>query len=84
MAKDLKHYVRVQTLNEEGKKSFALIGFSKENDSCVTLVRCDADKVDKEMRYWGTFSINELRVINALDCGEEYKVDAYSLVIRLS
>lgn len=42
MAKDLKHYVRVQTLNEEGKKSFALIGFAEENDSCVAFgkMRC--------------------------------------------
>jgi hypothetical protein len=84
MAKKLKHYVRVQTLNEGGKKSFALVGFTKENDSCVTLVRCDANKVDKEMRHWGAFSVNDLRVINTLDCGKEYKADEYSLVIRLS
>lgn len=84
MAKDLKHYVRVHTLNEDGKKSFALIGFSEENDSCVTLVRCDADKVEKEMKHWGTFSKDDIANIKELKVGDGLRPDNYSIIIRLS
>lgn len=84
MTKNLKHYVRVQTLNEEDKKSFALIGITKENDSCVTLVRCDADKVEKEMNYWGNFSKNDIANIKELKVGDGLRPDNYSIIIRLS
>lgn len=84
MAKDLKHYQRIHTLNEEGKKSFALIGFGEENDSCVTLVRCNEEKLEKELKKWGSFTHSDFLTTNSLKCGEEYRPDNYSIIIRLS
>lgn len=87
MAKDLKHYVRIHTLHEEGMKSFVLIGLdSEEQDSCVTLVRCKSDKdsLKKEFDRWGCFNWNDIDTIEALECGEQFIPDNESIIIRLS
>ena len=82
----LKHFVRVHTMGEEGMKSFALISGpdSHYGDSCVTLVRCKADSVAREMRHWGSFSDCDMERIEDLGRGEQYQADEKSLIIRLS
>lgn len=82
----LRHYNRIHTLQEDGYKSFALIGGpdTKYKDFCVTLVRCKENKVAKELRYWGSFSDADIEAINELDHGEMYEADSASKIIRLS
>lgn len=82
----LKHFNRIHTLNEEGYKSFALIGGpdDKYNDFVVTLVRCKVNKVAHELRRWGSFKDSEIEIIQELDFGEMYEPDKCSKIIRLS
>lgn len=84
----LKHYNRMHTLEEEGYKSFALIGGPSKSedykDYCVTLVRCKENRVAKELRHWGAFSNADIEAINGLDHGEMYEPDSASKIIRLS
>lgn len=85
MSKQLKHYVRTHVMGEDGYKTFALIGFNpKENDSCVTLVRCKAEKVKEELRKWGSFNTYDLWVISKMVVRGQYKADAFSTIIRLA
>lgn len=84
----LKHYNRIHTLEEEGYKSFALIGGPSKSedykDYCVTLVRCKNKNVAKELRRWGRFTQQDIESIEALNHGEMYEADSASKIIRLS
>ena len=78
----------MHTLEEEGYKSFALIGGPSKSedykDYCVTLVRCKEKRVAKELRHWGAFSDADIEAINGLGHGEMYEPDSASKIIRLS
>ena len=84
----LKHFNRIHTLEEDGYKSFALIGGPSKSedykDYCVTLVRCKRNKVAKELRHWGFFTDGDIEAIESLNHGEMYEPDSASKIIRLS
>lgn len=85
MTEQLKHFKRIHTMSEPFFYSFALIGFnSKDNDACVTLVRCNISRISAELRKWGTFTASDIEHIASLKCSEQYNADKDSLVIRLS
>lgn len=85
MAEQLKHFKRIHTTSEPFFYSFALIGFNtKDNDSCVTLVRTNINRISAELRKWGVFTSYDIERIIKLKCGEQYYADKCSLVIRLS
>lgn len=81
----LKHFNRIYTLQEDGYKSFALIGGpDSNNDFCVTLVRCKENKVKAEIKRWGFFNDEEIEIIQSLGHGETYEPNSETKVIRLS
>ena len=81
----LRHFFRIHTMRDEDKKSFALISRpDEEGDSCVTLVRCKAEKVAKEMKYWTICDQNDIENIQNLEPGQQYRLDDPGLIIRLS
>lgn len=84
MTKQLKHYQRTQTLYEPMMRSFALIGFTEEKDSCVTLLHCSKYNIRKEFSRFGTFTAAEIELFEGMSCQDQYKADEYSLIIRLS
>lgn len=85
MIKILKHFKRIQIFGQKEYKQFALIVLPDDlGDACVTLVRCKADKVRNEMRYWGHFNESDVKRISKLRPGNQIKFDSRSLVIRLS
>ena len=60
------------TKGKEGRKVFQLIGFPDENgDYSSTIVRCEDTllSVAKAMRYYGSFTNDDIRVVNALSVG---------------
>ena len=79
---------QIALLEEEGYKSFALIGGPSKSedykDYCVTLVRCKEERIAKELRHWGSFSDDDIELVNGLDNGEILELDYASTIIRLS
>ena len=58
------------TNGHERRKVFQLIGFpDNDGDYSSSIVRCIPSKIAKAMRYYGTFTDDEIRTINALSVG---------------
>ena len=76
------------TKGKEGRKVFQVIGFPDENgDYSSSIVRCENTllSVAKAMRYYGTFTNDDIRVVNALSVGEYKSWGAErSMVIRIA
>ena len=87
MTKVLRHFTRRLILGKEDYKQFALIGFNTDdgyNDGVVTLLRCKADNLAKELRYWGFFGDKDILAIKRLACRKRYRLSDDVIVIRLS
>lgn len=87
MTKILRHFTRRLIEGKENYKQFALIGFSTYdgyNDGVVTLLRCKADNLAKELRHWGLFSNKDILAIKRLACRKRYRLSNDVILIRLS
>jgi hypothetical protein len=70
--RNIEHLSRSVSSTEgnEGRKVFQLIGFPNEKgDYTSNVVRCVPKSIAKAMRHYGTFTDDEIRVINALSVG---------------
>ena len=86
--KNVEHLSRFVdgTKGKEGRKAFQLISFPDEKgDYSSSVVRCNSTllSVKDAMRYYGTFTDDEIRVINAISVSEYRKWGDY-MVVRIA
>ena len=56
--------------NEDNRRTFQLIGFPNEyGDYSTSVVRCVPQKIAEAMRYYGTFTDDDIRIVSALHVG---------------
>ena len=76
------------TKGNEDRRVFQLIGFPDENgDYSSSIVRCKSTllSVARAMRYYGTFTDDDIRVVNALSVGNYKNWGAEKcMVIRIA
>ena len=88
--KNIEHLSRFVdgTKGKEGRKVFQLIGFPDENgDYSSSIVRCVSTliSVRNALRYYGTFSDDEVRLVSQLSVGEYKKWGAENcMVVRIA
>ena len=88
--KNVEHLSRLVdgTKGKEGRKVFQLISFPDENgDYSSSIVRCQNTllSVAKAMRYYGTFTDDDIRVVNALSVGNYKNWGAENcMVVRIA
>jgi hypothetical protein len=85
---NIEHMSRIVGGIMSDRRVYQLIGFPDENgDYSSSIVRCENTllSVAKAMRYYGTFTNDDIRVVNALSVGEYKSWGAErSMVIRIA
>jgi len=91
MAKSLIKSTRIHIYGGDSNEmmSYALIGFNyslqdPNNDSCLSLVRGNREKMPRLLKQFGDFTEKDLKKILNLKYKKQYWADEYSLIVRIA